>query len=226
MSVEAADMNLFEIPFSTNIQSSSSYYWMEFLSLIGQFYLPTGGAAKTSTRGVAAVDATSFIPKIIRTFQASVSPGTISSGDSSSSSGKLRNKGRQEDAMEFLTLLLDTLHEEIVAHASQAASATLPPAVPDILDTATTASEANQGSVSKAKQEDEEWNTVSKKKASKVNSVVDDSSRLTAEKLVESSIISRFFHGTLRLTYIHAHTYIHTYYILIHLHCTNIFITI
>ena len=209
MSVEAADVNLFEIPFSTNIQSSSSYYWMEFLSLIGQFYLPTGGAAKTSTRGVAAVDATTFIPKIIRTFQASVSPGTISSGDSSSSSGKLRNKGRQEDAMEFLTLLLDTLHEEIVAHAPQAASATLPPAVPDILDTATTASEANQGS--KAKQEDEEWNTVSKKKASKVNSVVDDSSRLTAEKLVESSIISRFFHGTLRLTYIH------TYYILIHL---------
>ena len=208
MSVEAADVNLFEIPFSTNTQSSSSYYWMEFLSLIGQFYLPTGGAAKTSTRGVAAVDAASFIPKIIRTFQASVSPGTISSGDSSSS-GKLRNKGRQEDAMEFLTLLLDTLHEEIVAHAPQAASATLPPAVPDILDTATTASEANQGR--KAKQEDEEWNTVSKKKASKVNSVVDDSSRLTAEKLVESSIISRFFHGTLRLTYIHTHTYIHTY---------------
>ena len=198
LTTDAVGVKLSDISRASSTDSSS--YWIEFLSLLGQFYLPSEAAANVvkSSRGVAAVDATSFIPKIVRTFQESVSSAAIPSSNSGDGGGgKPRNKGRQEDAMEFLTLLLDTLHEEIVAYTSQ----TLPPAVPDPLDSQNI---QDKKDTVQQQQEEEEWNTVSKKKASKVSSVVDDSSRLTAEKLVESSIISRFFHGTLRLvTYIY-----------------------
>ena len=211
MSTDAVGVKLSDISRSSSAESSSSY-WIEFLSLLGQFYLPsdTTTTAAKSSRGVAAVDATSFIPRIVRTFQEIVSSAAIPSGYSNGTGGgggggggggKPRNKGRQEDAMEFLTLLLDTLHEEIVAYTSHTApsTSTLPPVVPE------PAAAAGQVSLDKKAEGDDEWSTVSKKKANKVSSVVDDSSRLTAKKLVESSIISRFFHGTLRLV-----TYVHT----------------
>eukprot|EP01036_Dinobryon_divergens_P022500 gene22500-30761_t len=192
LTTDAVGVKLSDISRASSTDSSS--YWIEFLSLLGQFYLPSEAAVNVvkSSRGVASVDASSFIPKVVRTFQESVSSAAIPSSNSGDGGGgKPRNKGRQEDAMEFLTLLLDTLHEEIVAYTSQ----TLPPAVPDPLDSQNI---QDKKDTVQQQQEEEEWNTVSKKKASKVSSVVDDSSRLTAKKLVESSIISRFFHGTLR----------------------------
>jgi ubiquitin C-terminal hydrolase len=87
--------------------------------------------------------------------------------------GVMLNKTSQEDAMEFMTYLLDALHEEMVGA--------------DV--------EGEQLAAEEVK-DDSGWATVSK--SAKVKSVVDDNSREQAARENASTVISRVFHGTLR----------------------------
>lgn len=206
---------------------SGSSKWMEFFSFLLQFFKPQesvshskplDGKSSASSR-LAAVDVSHYLPAIIRSFQASVS-----SGLHVPDRGTTRTKPRQEDAMEFLTFLLDALHEELVSlssssspsaaaasSASEGSNGKMQPCPPESISLDGSEGQegggggGGKGSVLKESEGQgqggaDEWNVVAKKKSSggKVSSVVDDSSRLAARKAVDSSLVSRLFHGTLR----------------------------
>ena len=163
-------------------------YWLEFLALVSQFSrLETplkGQQSKNETvisTRASVLNANIFIPRLIRAFQLSVATGN-------------RTKPHQEDAMEFLTFVLDSLHEEIIRIQHTNAKKGCEGAAPADIDSA-----ANVTNAIANQAPEDQWSVVTKPKHCKgKNLVVDDSSRLAAENLVASTVISRFFHGTLR----------------------------
>lgn len=156
--------------------------WSELLHLFSQYFPSIAG---NDTK--AAVNANMFAPILISSFQSKMA--SLSTPLSLPPRGKdVGNRPRQEDAMEFLTFLLDTLHEEIVSYESSLSE--LPPPPPLSLDN------NEQNEVEQRKKEVEDWNLVSKKPKAKV--VVDESSKAAAEKETRASLISKLFHGILR----------------------------
>lgn len=92
-------------------------------------------------------------------------------------------KGSQQDAMEFLTFLLDALHEQIVA-----ADKTLSMDERRLLK-----SSASQPTSTNVKSEDDGWSAVTRTKT-----VVDERSKDSGNKELAASPISQLFHGLLR----------------------------
>lgn len=101
-----------------------------------------------------------YLPSIIKLFQNII--------NSSNSDKDITNN--QEDAMEFLTFLLDILHEETLEN--------------EVLDV-----------VVKVNEENSEWETVAK---GKIKTVVDYTLKKNVEKKTDSSPITRLFHTTLK----------------------------
>ncbi len=90
----------------------------------------------------------------------------------------------QADAMEYLTFLLDLLHEEMLTCQSAAGSLELP------------FNRDHEDSIDLSLPEDDGWSEVGRGGA--VNQI-DENSRKNAVKINNSTIISSIFHGTLRL---------------------------
>lgn len=104
-----------------------------------------------------------------------VVPSSSSSSGGGSDGGAGGCVQLQEDAMEFLTSLLDSFHEEMCQFSED---------------------EAVLMAAIEAASEDAAWTSVKRPGVKKV--VVDDSSRIAAAKVNSSTIISRLFHGTLK----------------------------
>mmetsp|Transcript_33198 Transcript_33198/g.48034 ORF Transcript_33198/g.48034 Transcript_33198/m.48034 type:complete len:412 (+) Transcript_33198:284-1519(+) len=150
-------------------------YWLEFLSLLSEFSHLEGPSTDPQTphpTRTAALNANLFMPRLIGAFQRSVASGS--------------RKPRQEDAMEFLTFLLDSLHEEVGRARG-----------PREGDTVVIEKDDKKPSKEEKEIEGEEWSVVKARHRGR-GLEVDDSSRKAAEDLVASTVISRFFHGTLR----------------------------
>ena len=133
--------------------------WKEFLVFFSEFTRDD-----QSLRDNSPLLPDKFMPKLFASFQEMVN-STNSSFRSST----------QQDAVEFLTYLLDSLHEELCR---------IKPREEESVES------HNFSSLDK---EDDGWSIVSKKKL-----VVDERSLTLASEAISSSSISRIFHGILR----------------------------
>jgi uncharacterized UBP type Zn finger protein len=102
-------------------------------------------------------------------------------------------KGSQQDAMEFLTFVLDVLHEEAIA-AERSLSTDERLSLRTATSVAINSSNKDSSSNRDNGDEDEEgWTTVSKAKT-----VIDERSRVEASAAMVATVISEVFHGLLR----------------------------
>jgi hypothetical protein len=204
----------FSVPNSTNNSTSNS---------ANNSSKSTPTRTRAATKGASPIAATTLMPTLFAAFQSKMD---LISGYSPPA-GKPR-KNAQQDAGEFLTFLLDALHEEILrVEAAVAASAA---AALDISNTGglrespVLASDASPprtggGTGGSAKMElaysrsadsaddgagDDGWSTVSKS-ASKVkvkSVVVDAASKERAAAASNATVISRIFYSVLRYVFV------------------------
>lgn len=173
------------------------------------------------------VAATNLMPRLFETFQRQMDSISGIHRDHTTVGGKNANKKNgQQDAVEFLTFLLDTLHEEIIHVEAEDAlrPELLEPSGSSLLRAASAMSigdlaqtDSLEMEIALTRQnslsvdahpdgsgqlpEDEGWSTVSKNTRTatgKVKNVVDKESRERATAASKASVISQLFHCTLR----------------------------